>query len=174
MDARVEVLDFRLDSGKGNGGRNAVDDNLVPDCILTKTGYCRYGGSDGFLNGRAMRFEDREGRSIVFSDKFDVMVGSEHYSSNKRLLDCKVDSVSDIEVVGVVRECFAISLNDKGRVMFGQNRRDYLFVCQRCSGRGGRCSGTILGPCKGREWCKGSGWGGSGGGGSRLFALLLL
>jgi len=70
VDARVEVLDFRLDSGKGTGGRNAVDDNLVPDCILPKSSCCRYGGSYGFLNGRAVRFEDREGRSIVFGDKF--------------------------------------------------------------------------------------------------------
>ena len=88
MDARVEVFDFRLESGKGTGGRNTVDNNIVPDFILPKTGYCRYIGSDGFLNGRAVRFEDREGRSIVFGDKFDVMVGSELYSSNKRLLDC--------------------------------------------------------------------------------------
>ena len=35
MDARVEVLDFRLDSGKRTGGRNAVDENLLPDFILS-------------------------------------------------------------------------------------------------------------------------------------------
>ena len=89
MDARVEVLGFRLDSGKGTRGPNAMDNNLVPDFILPKTGCCKYGVSDGFLNGRAVRFEDREGRSIVFGDKFDVMVGSELYSRNKRLLDCR-------------------------------------------------------------------------------------
>jgi len=146
-------LDFRLDSGKGTGGRNTVDDNLVPDFILSKSSCGRYGGSDGFLNGRAVRFEDREGRSIVFGDKFDVMVGSELYSSNRRLLDCRVDSVSDIEVVGVVSECCAISLNDNGTVVFGQNGRDCFLLCWRCSGRAGRCSGSFLGPGKGREWC---------------------
>ena len=147
MDTRVEVLDFRLDSGKGTGGRNAVDDNLVPDFILPKSRCCRYGGSDGFLNGRAVRFEDRDGWSIVFGDKFDVIVSSELYSNNKRLLDARGDSISDGEVVGLVRECCAISLNDNSMVLFGQNRRNCLLVCWRCSGRGGE---------------------------SRLFALLLL
>jgi len=170
LDARVEVLDFRLDSGKGTGGRNAVDDNLVPDFIGPKSGCCRY----GVLNGRVVRFEDREGRSIVFGDKFDVMVGSELYSSNKRILDCRVDSVSDGEVVGVVSECCAISLNANGTVASGQNGRYCLLVFWRCSGRGGSCSGSSLGAGKGGEWCNWSGWRGSGGGGSRLFALLLL
>ena len=110
VHARVEVLDFRLDSGTGSRGRNAVDDTLVPDFILPKSSCCRYGGSDGFLNGRAVRFEDREGRSIVFGDKFDVMVGSERYSSKRRFLDCRVDSVSDGEV-GVVRELLGGSLS---------------------------------------------------------------
>ena len=77
VDARVEVLDLRLNSVKGTGGRNAMDDHLVPDFILPKTGCCRYCCSDGFLNGRAMRLEDREGRSIVFGNELDVMVGSE-------------------------------------------------------------------------------------------------
>jgi len=153
VETRIEVLNFRLDSGKGTTGRNAVDDNLVPDFILPKSGCCTYGGSDGFFNGRVGRFEDREGRSIVFGDKFDVMVGIELYSSNKRLLDCRVDSVSDGEVVGVVRDCGTISLKDNGMVVFGQNTRDCLLVCWRCSGRGGRCSGSFLGPGKGREWC---------------------
>jgi len=129
VDDRVEVLDFRLDSGKGSGGRNAVGDNLVPDIILSKTGCCRYGGSNGFLNSRLVRFEDREGRSIVFVDRFDVMVGSELYSSNKRLLHCRVDSISDSAVVGVVRECCAISLNDNGMLVFSQNKSDCLCVC---------------------------------------------
>jgi len=35
-----------------------------------------------------VRLEDREGRSIVFGERFDVIVGSELYSSNKRLLAC--------------------------------------------------------------------------------------
>ena len=129
LDARVEVLDFRLDSSKETGGRNARDDNIVPDFILPKSSCSRYGGSDVFLNGRTVRFEDREGSSIVFGDRFDVMVGSKLNSSNKRLLDCRVDSVSDGEVVGVVRESCAISLNDNSTVMFGHNRRDaFLFV----------------------------------------------
>jgi len=60
LDAGVVVSDFRLDSGKGIAGRKAMDNNLVPDFILPKTGCCRYCGSDGFLNGRVMRFQDRE------------------------------------------------------------------------------------------------------------------
>ena len=160
MDTSVEVSHFRLDSGKGTGGRNAMDDNLVPDLILPKSGCCMYSGCDGFLNGSAVRFEDREGRSIVFADRFDVMVCSELYSSNKRLLDCRVDNVSHGEVVGVVRECYAIFLNDNGTVSFGQNSRDCLLVRWRGSGRGGKCSGTILGPGKGRELCNWSRWGG--------------
>jgi len=51
VDARVEFLDFSVDNGKGTGGRNAVDDSLVPDFIIPKSCCCRYGGSDGFLNG---------------------------------------------------------------------------------------------------------------------------
>jgi len=102
------------------------------------------------------------------------MAGSLLYSSNKRLSDFGVNSVADGEVVGVVRACSAISLNDNRTVAFGQNRSDCLLVCWRCSGRGGRCSGSFLGPGKGREWCNWSGLGGSRAGGSRLFALLLL
>jgi len=60
VDARVEVQYFRLDSGKGTGGRNAVDDNLMPDFILPKATCSRYGGSDSFLNGRAVRFKDKQ------------------------------------------------------------------------------------------------------------------
>jgi len=164
VDAKVEVLHFRRDSAKGTGGRNAVDDNLVPDFILPKTGCCRYGGSDGFLNAIVVRFEASECMSIVFGDRFHVMVGSELYSSNQRLLDCRVDSVCDGQVVGVVRECCAISLNRNGTVPCGQKRWDCLLVCWRCSSRGSRCSGRFLGPGKGREWCNWSGWGGSGGG----------
>jgi len=87
VNAKVQVLDFRLDSGKGTGGRNTMDNNLVPDFILLKTGCCSYSGSDSFLNGTPVSFDDRECRSIVFSDRFDVVVGSEVHSSNKRLLD---------------------------------------------------------------------------------------
>jgi len=128
VDAGVEVLNFRLDTGKRTGGMKAMEDNLVPDFLLPETSCYRYDGSDGFLNGRAVGFEDREGRSIVFGDKFDVKVGSELYSINKRLLDCRVDKVSNGKVVGV-RECCAISLNHNGIVAFGQNRRDCLLVC---------------------------------------------
>ena len=170
VDARVKVLGFRTDSGIGTGGRNTVDGNLVPDFILPKTSCCRYGGFDGFLNGRTVQFEDPEGRSIFFGGKFDVMVDSELYSSNKRLLDCRVDSVSDGEVVGVVRECCAISLNDNSTVAFGQSIRDCLLVCWRCRGRGRRCSARFLGPGKGSECCNWSGWEGSGGGWSSFFA----
>jgi len=64
-----------------------------------------------------VRVEDREGRSIVFGDRFEVMVVSKLYSSNQRLLDSRVESVSYGEVVVVIRECCAISLNDNGMVM---------------------------------------------------------
>ena len=102
MDTRVEVLHFRLDSIIGTVGRNALNNNLVPDFILPKTCCCRYGGSDGFPNSRAVRPDDREGRRIVFDDRLDVVIGGELYTGNKRLLDYKVDSVSKGKVVGVV------------------------------------------------------------------------
>jgi len=72
VDTRVEVLDFRLHSVEGTGSGNAIDDNLVPDFILPKAGCCRYGCSHGFLNGRAVGFEDREGR--VFSLVISLML----------------------------------------------------------------------------------------------------
>ena len=174
VDPRVEILDLSLDRVEGIGGRNPMDDNLVPDFILPKTSCCRHGGSNGFLNGRAMRLEDREGRSIVFGNELDVMVGSELYGGNKRLLNCRVNGITDGEVVGIVWECCAISLNDNSTVAFGQNRRHCLLSCWEGSGWGSRCSGSLLGPSNGREWCNRSGWGGSGGSGSRLLALLLL
>ena len=129
MDTWVEILDFSLDTAEGSRGKNSMDDNLVPDFILPKTGCCRYGGSDGFLNGRAVRFEDREGRSVVFGNKFDVMVGGELYRSNKRFLNCRVNGITDGEVVGIVWECCAISLNDNSTVAFGQTRRGCLLSC---------------------------------------------
>jgi len=119
VDTRVEVLDFRLDSVEGTGSGNAMDDNLVPDFILPKAGCCRYGCSDGFLNGRAVGFEDREGGGVVFGDKLDVVVCGELYGGNKRFLNCRVDGIVNGEGVGVVWECYAISLNDNGRVAFG-------------------------------------------------------
>ena len=66
-----------LESVEGAGGRNAVDDDLMPDLIISKSSGGRYGGSDGFLNGRAVGFEDREGRGIVFANKLDVMTHCE-------------------------------------------------------------------------------------------------
>ena len=99
-----------------------MNDDLVPDLIIPKTSGRGYGGSDGFLNGRALSFEDREGRSIVFGDKFDVVTGGELYCSNKWLLNCRVDSIVYGKVVGVVWECCTISLNDNCAVAFSQNR----------------------------------------------------
>jgi len=119
VDTRVEILDFRLDSVEGTGSGNAVDNKLVTDCILPKAGCCRYGCSEGFLNCRAVGFEDREGRGVVFGDKLDVVVCGEHYGGNKRFLDCRVDGIANGEVVGIVWECCAISLNDNGTVAFG-------------------------------------------------------
>ena len=119
MDTRVEVLDFRLDSFEGTSSGNAMDDNLVPDFILSKTGCCRYGCSNGFLNGRLVGFEDRDGTGVVFGDKLDVVVCGELYGGNKRVLNWTVDSIANGEVVGVVWKCFAISLNDNGTVVFG-------------------------------------------------------
>jgi len=119
VDTRIEGLDFRLDSVEGTGSGKAMDDNLVPDFILPKASCCRYGCSDGFLNGRVVGFEDREGGGVVFGDKLDVVVCGELYSGNKRFLNCRVDGIVNGEVVGVVWECCAISLNDNGKVGFG-------------------------------------------------------
>ena len=104
MDPRVEVLDFRLDSVEGTGSGNARDDNLVPDFILPKAGCCRYGCSDGFLNGRAVGFEDREGGGVVFGDKLDVVVCSELYGGNKSFLNCRVDGIASLVRLLVLSE----------------------------------------------------------------------
>jgi len=149
--ARVEVLDFRLDSVEGAGSRDAVDDNLVADYILPKSCCCWYIGSYGFLNGRAVGFEDREGWSMVFGDKLDVVVGSELYGRNKRLLNCRVDSIVYSKVIGIVWECNAISLNDYSAITFGQNRSRRLLVLRGGRKRGRGCSGSFLGPGNGRE-----------------------
>jgi len=53
VDARIEVLDFRLDSIVRPVSRNAINDIFVPDVILPKTTCCGYDGSNGFPNGRA-------------------------------------------------------------------------------------------------------------------------
>ena len=151
FNTRVEVLNFRLDSVKGAGGRNAVNDDLMSDLIIPKTSSGRYGCSDGFLNGRAVSFEDREGRSIVFGNKLDVVTGGELYCSNKSLLNCRVDSIAYGEVVGVVWECCAISLNDNCAVTFGQNRSRRLLVLRKGSGKGRGCFGSFLGPGDGGE-----------------------
>ena len=119
VDTRVEVLDFRLDSVEGTWSGNAMDDNLVPDLIFPKAGCGRYGCSDGFLNGRAVGFEDREGGGVVFGDELDVVVCGELYGGNKRFYNCRVDGIANGEVVGVVWECCAISLNDNSTVVFG-------------------------------------------------------
>ena len=104
MYARVEVLDFRLHCVEGTGSRDVVDDNLVPDFILPQTGCCRYVGSDGFLNDKAVGFEDRNGRSIVFGDKLNVVVGGELYGGNKRFLNRRVDSIAYSKVIAIVSE----------------------------------------------------------------------
>jgi len=119
VDTRVEVLEFRLDGVEGTGSGNAMDDNLGPDFILPKAGCCRYGFSDSFLNGRAVGFEDRECGGVVFGDKLDVVVCGELYGGNKRFLNCRVDGIANGEVVGVVRECCGISLNDNDMLTFG-------------------------------------------------------
>ena len=119
MDTRVEVLDFRLDSVEETGSGNAMDDKIVPDFVLPKAGCCRYGCSDSFLHGRAVGFEDREGSGVVLGDELDVVVCGELYSSNKRFLNCRVDGIANGEVVGVVWECCAISLNDNSTVALG-------------------------------------------------------
>jgi len=113
-----------------------VDDYLVPDFILPKSSCCRYIGSDGFLNGKAMGFENRESRCIVLSDKLDVVVGGELYGGNKRLLNCRVDSIAWSKVIGIVWECCAISLNDNSIVAFGQKRSRRLLILRRGRERG--------------------------------------
>src|SRR5437588_4664844 len=106
-----------------------MDDNFVPDFILPEAGCCRYGCSDGFLNSRAVGFEDRGGWSIVSRNKADIVVGGELYGSNKGFLNCRVDSIAYCEVVGVVRKSCAISLKENGMVAFGQNKRGCLLAC---------------------------------------------
>ena len=171
MYARAEVWHFRLDCVEGTEHRDAVDDNLVPDFILPKTGCCRYVGSDDFLNGKAVGFEDGEGRNIVFGDNLDVVVGCELYCGNKRLLNCRVDSIVDSKVIGIVYskvigivwECCAISLNNNSAVAFVQNRGRRLLILRGGRERGRGCSGSFLGSGKGRErydrplWCGGGG-----------------
>ena len=98
-----------------------------------------------------MSFEDREGRSVVFGDEFDVVVGGELYSCNERLLNCRVDCIAYGEVVGIVWECCAISLNDNSAVAFGQNRSRGLHILRGCRGKGRGCSGCFLSPGDGRE-----------------------
>ena len=128
-----------------------MNDDLMPGLIIPKTSGRGYGGSDGFLNGRAVSFEDREGRSIVFGDKLDVVTGCELYCSNMWLLNCRVDSIAYGEVVGIVRKCCAISLNDNRAVAFGQNRSRRLLVLRKGSGKGRGCFGSFLGPGDGGE-----------------------
>jgi len=106
-------------SVEGTGSGNAMDDNLVPDFLLPKAGSFRYGCSDGFLTGRAVGLEDTEGGGVVSDDKLDVVVCGELYGGNKRFLNCRVDGIANGEVVGVIWECCAISLNDNGMVAFG-------------------------------------------------------
>ena len=160
-------MDLRLDSVEGTGSWDAVDDDFMPDLIIPKTSGGGYGGSDGFLNGRAVSFEDREGRSVVFSDKFDIVVGGELYCGNKWFLNCRVDSVAYGKIVGIVRECCAISFNDNSAVAFGQNRGRRLLVLKEGRGEGRGCFGSFLSPGNGRErqdrplWgrgCGGSWW----------------
>ena len=118
MYASVELLEFRLGCVEGTGSRDAMDDNLVPDFILPKTGCCRYVGSDGFINGKAVDFEDRDHSCIciVFGDKHDGAVGCELYGGNERLDNCRVDSIAYSKVIGIVWKCCAISLNDNRAV----------------------------------------------------------
>jgi len=98
MYASVKVLGFRLDYLEGTGSRDAIDNNLLPDFILPKTSCCSYVASEGFLNGQVVGFKDRDGSSIVIGDKLDFVVGGKLYSSNKRLLDCRVDSIAYSQV----------------------------------------------------------------------------
>ena len=100
-----------------------MDDNLVPDFILPKTGSCRYGGSDDFLNGRVVGLEKKEGRNVGQGDECNGVVCGELYSSNKSFIDCRVDSIVNGEVVSVVSEYCGISLNNNSKVAFCQNRR---------------------------------------------------
>ena len=66
-----------------------------------------------------------------------------------RFLNPRVDSIPYGEVVGVVWECCAISLNDNYAVAFSQNRSSRLLVLRKGGGRGRGCFGSFLGP---GEW----------------------
>src|SRR5438270_4942861 len=149
-----------MNSVGGAGSRNAVNDDLVPDLILPEASSCGYVGSDGFLNCRAVGLEDRACWGVVFGNKAYVVVGSELYCCHKRFLNSRVDGIAYGKVVGSVRECCAISLNDNRTVAFGQNKWSRFLGL-----RGGRygvggCSGSSLNPGSGRKRCYGSSeWG---------------
>ena len=50
MGTRIEFLNLRLNCIEGGSGRDAVENDLVPDFILSEASGSGYGGSDGFLN----------------------------------------------------------------------------------------------------------------------------
>ena len=86
MYVSVEVLDFRLDCVEGTGSSDVIDDNLVLDFILPMTCCSWYIGSDRFHNSQTVGFQDREGRSIVLGNKFDLVVGGQLCGGNKGFL----------------------------------------------------------------------------------------
>lgn len=103
MGAWVEFFNLRLNSGKGGGCGDAMEDDLVPDFVFSEANGCRDGGSSCFLNGRTMRFEDRGGRCVILGEEEDMVVGGEFDSCNKRFLDCIVDCIANGEGVGGIR-----------------------------------------------------------------------
>jgi len=103
VGARIEGFNLSLDSGKGGSGGDAVNNDLLPDLILSEAVSSRNGGSDSLLNGKAVVFEDSRGWGVLLGDQEDVMVGGEFNVGNQLLLDCCIHSIADGEVVGVIR-----------------------------------------------------------------------
>ena len=102
MNARVEFLNLRFYSVKGGLGGDAVEDDLMPDFIFSEASGSGDSGSDCFLNGRSVVFENRGSWCIILGDEEDMMVGCELNCSNKRFLNCCVEVIADGEGVSVI------------------------------------------------------------------------
>lgn len=103
MGAWIECFNLSLDCREGGGGRYAVDDDLLPDLILSEAIGSRNGGSDSLLNGKAVVFENSGGRNVVLCNKAYMVVGGELNVGDQLFLDCSVDCIANGEVVGVIR-----------------------------------------------------------------------
>ena len=100
MGAWVVFFNLRLDCSEGGGSGDAVKDDLVPDFIFSEANGSGNGGSDCFLNNRAVVFEDRGGRCVILCEEEDMVVGGELNRCNHWFFDCSVDCIAYSEGVG--------------------------------------------------------------------------